>query len=307
MANASQSRRREPRFPIEMPVTVSIGKRGVEGETRDVSYSGVFIAIDKLPPLRSFIRIQLDLPDGRGSVELSGMVVRHTEPPPDSGQEAGMGIQLYANGDDVLNIWNAYISTIPHAEDIDEEEHNYTDGTDTSPFEQRVDAAIPLKDLTPQELFQIYAIDIPRGLFFLSTENNLAMGDVVLVDLIGENKSEDDESFPLKGRVIAQQREPGNFGVQLDFVDIRTNTLESFWKFICDQTPSRYAPMEFPTLGEETAEEEQSAKGEESTEEEPAAKGEESAEEEQSADSEDSTEGEPTEEESSSDEEPADD
>ncbi len=185
MTDSGQSRRRELRFPIAMPVTASIGKRGVEGETRDVSYSGMFVAVDKLPPLRSFIRVHLDFPNDRGAVDLSGMVVRVIEPSPDNETESGIGIQLYANGDDVLNTWNAFISTIPTEVDEDVFEQTLTE-RNTSDTDGRFDAGIVLKNLSAEDLFRIYTLDIPRGLFFLSTENNLAIGDVILVDLIGK-------------------------------------------------------------------------------------------------------------------------
>ena len=241
-----KSKRKEPRFPLRVPISISIGQKVLEGETRDISYSGIYIATTTLPPLSHFIRMKVDFPEDLGSIELSGMVSRRTESPSESNQDMGIAVQLYGNGDDVLKSWNkivAAIATGKYGPNINNGDVSFH--PEPTNHEDNLIATIPMENLSPEDLLKLFAIDIPNGRLFVATDKNLALGNRVRVDIIG-NSQDEEEFFSITGKVVAQQRKPGQFGVELSLTPLEGGALEEFWKFICSQTTTRYPPINFP-------------------------------------------------------------
>lgn len=58
-------RRKDKRFPIDLPITVKAGKKQFAGSTVNVSFHGLLVKVDETPPLRQLVHIDLSLPPGK--------------------------------------------------------------------------------------------------------------------------------------------------------------------------------------------------------------------------------------------------
>lgn len=58
-------RRKDKRCPIDLPITVKIGKRHLAGVTVNVSFHGLLVKVDETPPLRQLVHIDLSLPPAK--------------------------------------------------------------------------------------------------------------------------------------------------------------------------------------------------------------------------------------------------
>lgn len=89
----SSAQRKEPRFRVNVPVIVSLGKKTVTIETEDISYRGLYVPLepDDLPPLRKLIRVELQLHGGTDTFATHAMVVRHGD---DYGK-IGIGLEFF--------------------------------------------------------------------------------------------------------------------------------------------------------------------------------------------------------------------
>ena len=81
-------KRKETRFAISAPIKWSNSNRIIESNTRDISYSGVFV--ETLPPCEVGEKIKITIPVVNEAVETEGEVrwIREDE----SGNPEGMGI-----------------------------------------------------------------------------------------------------------------------------------------------------------------------------------------------------------------------
>ncbi len=235
------ARRREKRYLYETNVTIYLARSTIEAKSLDVSFRGFYLEADPPPAMRSFVRVRFETLGVHSALELSGMVVHRVsnEEEEEEHKQAGVGIQLYGNGDDVLKTWNAFISEMASRENSGSSEVGAT--IDLTPgYETEVNDEIQLELQSPEALFTMYACSIPTGHMFIATDHNLAMGDQLRIDVV---LAGDPTGFPLHAEVIQQVRQPGNFGVEVAFLGLDTATLASFWDFICDRMPSSYPAM----------------------------------------------------------------
>ena len=79
-ASSGAERRRYPRVPLDLPLTVSLDDGIHEGRLRDVSSAGVCFFLDREVPEMTILRMRFDLPvngsGGSGAVDGTGVVVR---------------------------------------------------------------------------------------------------------------------------------------------------------------------------------------------------------------------------------------
>ncbi len=71
----SASRRKEARYATSFPVKV-IGDATIEGQAKDLSTLGCAIEADEVPPPRSYLRVELWIPDGNSPLEIQLAAVR---------------------------------------------------------------------------------------------------------------------------------------------------------------------------------------------------------------------------------------
>ncbi|NUP09243.1 MAG: PilZ domain-containing protein [Polyangiaceae bacterium] len=67
-------RRRDKRAPIDLPITIKVGKRPLSGSTINASFHGLSVKLDETPPIRQLVQIDVALPTGK-SVTAHAMVV----------------------------------------------------------------------------------------------------------------------------------------------------------------------------------------------------------------------------------------
>lgn len=91
-----RNRRQDPRFPVELPVTILNSRPYVTLYTTDVSFRGMFVRTTEPLSVRQLVRFSTILPDTQRVVVLHGMVVNVVEPDNPEGLAEGMGIELYA-------------------------------------------------------------------------------------------------------------------------------------------------------------------------------------------------------------------
>lgn len=58
-------RRRDKRAPIELPITIKVGKKPLSGFTRNVSFHGLSVKVEETPPVRQLVQVDLNLPNGK--------------------------------------------------------------------------------------------------------------------------------------------------------------------------------------------------------------------------------------------------
>ncbi len=95
MDRKEQERRRAPRFSLEEPVRVEVEtwEQLIELYTKDISQNGIFIRSTSPPAVGTEIGIHLLLPDGTGTVQFKGSVVRVATP--EQTVIPGFGVQFH--------------------------------------------------------------------------------------------------------------------------------------------------------------------------------------------------------------------
>ena len=58
-------RRKDKRAPVDLPITIKVGKRPLAGSTVNVSFHGLCVKVDETPPLRQLVHIDVNLPTGK--------------------------------------------------------------------------------------------------------------------------------------------------------------------------------------------------------------------------------------------------
>jgi hypothetical protein len=102
--------RGEARVDIRLPVVLYRRRREVEAETLDVSSSGLFVRTTEAVPLRSLVRVKIDVGSG-GAMEAHAMVV-HVVEPSDGESDPGLGLQFWGLGGRERAAWNGFVATI---------------------------------------------------------------------------------------------------------------------------------------------------------------------------------------------------
>ena len=101
--------RREPRVACDFFFEVDTAGKGLRFQTRNASFSGVFLITDRPLPLRRLVRMDAVL-DGV-PIAMLGMVA-HTINPADAAElskDAGMGVALFPLGPDARRRWREFV------------------------------------------------------------------------------------------------------------------------------------------------------------------------------------------------------
>ncbi len=98
--------RREPRLRAQVPVLISIGKKTVTASTEDVSYHGLYVAIDERPALRQLIRVEVQLNRGTETFQTHATVVRHAD---DYGK-VGVGLEFFGRTESAT--WDSFVQEV---------------------------------------------------------------------------------------------------------------------------------------------------------------------------------------------------
>ena len=242
--SSSPQRRRDKRYPARLPIRTRIAGRLKDLVSVDVSFRGLFLAIDAPPPLRQLIRIETSLPPLGTVFATHGMVVRVVLPGEPGGQ-AGVGVQFYGMGDE-RRAWEAYVQYVQQSSVAlpDRRESrpppngrpSLATGSvrlgqgsgmrDNRRF-QRFPVVLEVRPRDLEDLYQLYSRDVSAGGMFLSTTRELEVGSEVRLDVRHPHNG---STFQLTAIVRRRSEEPVGVGVELTGLDDRRR--REFYDFI---------------------------------------------------------------------------
>ena len=110
------SGRLDQRFAYRLPVTLLRGREEIPVRTEDVSFQGLFLEMDDVPPLRHLLHLRLLLPPFHRELHVFGMAVHAVAPDNDAGRPGGVGVQLYALDRVARTIWGNFVSRVRHGD-----------------------------------------------------------------------------------------------------------------------------------------------------------------------------------------------
>ena len=173
----SRERRREPRYPYRLPITLHGGGLPQETITEDISYRGMFAITDQPPALRQLIQVKATLPGGGGEFHTHAMSVFVLERGNPLGRTPGCGLQLYALGGESKASWSRFI------DEVREKLAPPRPATQPREFVRyRVRLAVKPRDVS--ELHTLYTRDISQGGMFLLTDRGLEADSELKVDVV---------------------------------------------------------------------------------------------------------------------------
>jgi len=90
---ANDERRKNPRFPVDVPARLTVGNETTMGRLRDVCRDAAYVEANRWYPLQTEVSVAMELPGTGGPLEVRGTVIRLA--PGDEGSH-GMAI-LFAD------------------------------------------------------------------------------------------------------------------------------------------------------------------------------------------------------------------
>lgn len=181
----SRERRREPRFPCRLPLTLRVGGAVQETISEDVSYRGVFAITDDPPDLRQLVSVTVRLPGRDAPMTTHAMAVFALERGNKLGRPPGAGLQFYAASREFKTAWESFIDDIRRRQ------------SPPAPASQprrfvRYRLTLAVKPESIDELVTLYTRDVSRGGMFLVTREPLEIGRRLAVEVV----------HPISGRVF---------------------------------------------------------------------------------------------------------
>lgn len=108
--------RLDERFAFRLPVTLLRGREEIPVRTEDVSFHGLFLEMEDLPPLRQLLHLRLLLPPFHREFHVFGMAVHAVPPDNGAGRPGGVGVQLYALDRVARTIWGNFVSRVRYGD-----------------------------------------------------------------------------------------------------------------------------------------------------------------------------------------------
>ncbi len=75
----SPERRRHPRVRVDVAVQITAEDRAISGHLHDLSVDATLLEAPQAWPVGTAVRLAFELPDGGGSLDLAGTVIRVAE------------------------------------------------------------------------------------------------------------------------------------------------------------------------------------------------------------------------------------
>lgn len=240
MTNGSHSRR-DVRHRVRIPVALFVGKRSLPTFSGDVSLRGLFVHTDSPPALRQLVRVEPLLPDGT-KLSLNAMVVfvlpasnPHRRPP-------GVGLQLYGAGGESEATWHAFVRSVaasqPSTGTTVQIEAVATDPVRRKHPRLAVRLRVLPKNL--EALIEMWTRDVSRGGMFIETEQALAEGQVLEVDVVHPDTH---ATFALSCVVRRIARGSAGRGVGVELNDLDDDRRNAFQEFAMSTIPELEDPL----------------------------------------------------------------
>jgi Tfp pilus assembly protein PilZ len=224
-------RRRDARFPAQLPVVLQAGKATQKVVTWEVSYRGMFLVTDKPPGERMLVKVDIELPDGLRLVA-PAMVVWARPKDESNARPAGVGLQFYGIGRDESAIWQRFVNELkeearrrpfqPLPLPTPDPEHGRR-------RHGRHVATFKIRPRSLARLHEMYTRDISRGGMFIVTDQLIPVGESIKVDVVHPDTH---ETFVLVCVVRRAMRDPGRTGLGVEFVDLDEDRRVLFQGFI---------------------------------------------------------------------------
>lgn len=107
----AQNLRREARIDARIKVAVVRGRNVISLETSDVSFKGLFLRMSEPPPVRSLMRLRVQLP--KREIEAHAMAVHVAAiGEPGEGRQAGVGVQFWGLAGPDRLAWDDFVSDL---------------------------------------------------------------------------------------------------------------------------------------------------------------------------------------------------
>jgi hypothetical protein len=228
----SSERRREVRYPIEVPVTLAAAGVVQTVITKDVSYSGLFARTDRPPRISQLTRIQIELPESGQVFETHAMSVFVLETDNDRDHEAGCGLKFYAMSDVSRRMWNIFVDGV-RATNAARAIPPEINTPRTRPRQVRFKTRVALRPESLVELRELYLNQLSTGALKLTIRKPAGVGSPLRVDVVHPTSG---AIFKLDGTVTRLVEELP--GVEITLDDFDDTRRAEFVDFIGAEPPA---------------------------------------------------------------------
>jgi hypothetical protein len=173
-------KRSEPRFRFELAVTLTAGRRSWQLSTHDVSYRGMFVALEDPPRPRELVRIEATMPEGN-TLTLQGMITFVTLQGDEVGRPRGAGIQFFGSGGAEHQQWEAFVRKVW------DEQHRHK--APHAPI-AHVSVVLRLRAKDTSDLEEVVRSILTRGGMPFETDHPLAVGRTIPLEIVHPHTGE---------------------------------------------------------------------------------------------------------------------
>lgn len=232
--------RKEPRYPVELPVLIKLGGHGAERLTRDVSFAGIFVCTEPPPPgagpmpelaLRQLIGITLLLPPHAKRIDVAATVVHRQRQP----HRAGVGLRFYGMAGDDLHAWEQFVARLrDDFPTMTGRAVTQLSGEHVDPLVRRRPeqvAALKVAVPTVAELERLLELDQADPRLFVLSHEEVELGAELGLWLVHPDS---EDLFELACRVERVVHEHGIRGLGLALVDLDEERRQRLREFIDD-------------------------------------------------------------------------
>jgi Tfp pilus assembly protein PilZ len=226
--------RRAPRYLVELPILLRLGRRLVSAVTEDVTFHGIFVRTDTVPPLRHLVQVELVLPPVNQIFTANAMPL-HAVWRGSAGREPGVGLALYGLGRDAQEKWDRFIdwarTNVPEA---GERATLLVRGERVEPVRARsVDHAAVLRVEVGslEDLLLMHFRDLSQGGMFLVTDERFSVGDALGLQVIHPHSG---DVFELSCVVRRVAHDTSVRGLGVELTDVDEERKQRFYEFIYD-------------------------------------------------------------------------
>jgi hypothetical protein len=245
-----RERRRDRRYPYELPTVVTIGKQEIVTTTRDVSFTGAFLESDTPVAERQLVKLRFTLPPEKDALELMGMLARWV--PAKDGSLPGMGIQFYAMSPDQRDRWRRFIRFAASGSGVAAPTAAPAAPPPIRRAHPRHDVAFQVLLRSERDLLTLATQNVSQGGMFVSTALELPAGTQLGLSLVHPRTG---EHFPLEAVVRWRGFAPVA-GLGLEFVAFDADRRAELLEFIRSEIPVEtvvFVPTDDPELGKALA------------------------------------------------------
>ena len=227
----SIERRRDRRYPFRLKAVVAHGRNELQGETEDVSYTGLSLRTGARLAERQFVRLRVILPPEGGELTVTGMVTRSSAP--SDGNLARAGVQLYGLAPEQRESWNKLIRLAARGLVPANAPGQAATHEPTRRRYPRYAAALNVRLHTVADLHELYTLNVSRGGLFVRTKLPLEVGTRVKVSVVHPRTG---EQFPLEA-VVRRRAEAPEPGLGLELVGVTDQRRDEFFEFVRSTVP----------------------------------------------------------------------